>query len=513
MREPGFYPHAPDEVELRETAISLVFLAGERAYKVKKPVRLPFLDYADPQRRRQLCFEEVRLNRRLAPDVYLGVRAIVRDGELMLADGDRDDALEWAVEMRRLPEQCTMAALLDAGRLGRDQVRAVGRRLAAFHADAEAPAEPPGPGAVKRPSDENFQALLDLELSPRERRRAVAAERFFDAFIAGHRDQIAARAARGCVRDGHGDLRLEHVLLVDDGVIAYDCVEFDADLRRIDVAGDLAFLVMELVSHHADALAGELVDAYRGAGGDPGENALLAFYAAYRAWVRAKLAFLADADATPLVDVAERLRWRARLPLILVLCGVTASGKTTVAERLADASGLQVLSSDRVRKELAGLDPAARAPAERYGAAASRRTYEEIGARAADCLRRDGGAIVDATFRHPDQRRAFAERLGRHAPVLYAECRAPRRVLLDRARARTRDQQRVSDATVEMVDRQLAEWRPLDDVPAAAHLALRTDREAGEIADELEALLDRRVAAGHTGPDTGRSLSTAFSGA
>lgn len=351
MREPGFYPHAADEVELHETAISLVFVAGERAYKLKKPVTLPFLDYADPQRRRELCFEEVRLNRRLAPDAYLGVRAIVRDGGLTLADGERDDALEWAVEMRRLPEQRTLAALLDAGRLERDHVRAVGRRLAAFHADADVPSEPPGPSAVKRPSDENFQPLLDLDLSPRERRHAVAAERFFDAFIAGHRDRLAARARSGRVRDGHGDLRLEHVLLLDDGVIAYDCVEFDPALRKIDVAADLAFLLMELEASGADALARELVTAYRDAGGDPGDDSLLSFYAAYRAWVRAKLAFLGGGDPKPLVEVGERLRWGARLPLILVVCGVTASGKTTVAHRVADTSRIPLLSSDHADRD------------------------------------------------------------------------------------------------------------------------------------------------------------------
>lgn len=500
MRDRDFYGHAVDQVEVRETAISVVFLAGERVFKLKKSVALPFLDYGEPPRRRELCHEEVRLNRRLAPYAYLGVRAIVqRDGALALAD-DREDAVEWAVEMRRLPEQRTMAALLGAGQLTSEHADRVGRRLAAFHADAPTPAEPPGPGQVKRPIDENFQPLLDLDLPRVERARLAAAARFFDAFLNGRRDVLAQRAASGRVRDGHGDLRLEHVLVLDEDVIAYDCVEFDAALREIDVSADLAFLVMELAGHDADELATALVAAYRDAGGDPGDDALLAFYAAYRAWVRAKLAYLAGDDATTLVGVAERLRWRARLPLVLVFCGVTASGKSTVAERVGAISGLPVLASDRVRKELAGVDETARAAPEHYGATASRRTYDELGTRAANGVRRGGGAIVDATFRRREERHAFAAAFGdARSHALYVECRAPREVLLKRSDARERDPGRVSDATEEMVDRQLAEWEPLDELPAAAHVSLRTDRDTADIADELEALLDHRLGGGEPG--------------
>lgn len=503
MRRPGFFPHDPGVAELRETAISVVALAGERAYKIKKPVRLPFLDYAEPARRRALCLEEVRLNRRLAPDTYLGVRAIVRDdGGLALAADPREDAVEWAVEMQRLPERQTLAALLDAGRLTSADVHAVGRRLAAFHATAEIASEPAGPGAVKRPIDENFQPLLDLELTASERRRIAAAERFFDAFIVGRRDRLADRAACGRVRDGHGDLRLEHVLLLEgEQVIAYDCVEFDPALRRIDVAADLAFLVMELVARGADPLARELLAAYRGEGGDPGDDALVGFYAAYRAWVRAKLAYLAGEHPATLIAVAERFRWRARGPLILAFCGITASGKSTVADALAAGSAWRVLDSDRVRKQLAGVPPTDHAPAQYYTAAANRRTYRELGARAAVCVRRSGGVIVDATFRRLEDRRAFATGLGdRSAPVLFVECRAPREVLVERAREREHHAQRLSDATSDMVDRQLGEWEPLDETPAVAHLTVRTDRDPAEIADELEALLDRRLIGGEPAP-------------
>lgn len=281
-----------------------------------------------------------------------------------------------------------------------------------------------------------------------ERRRLAAGARFFDAFVTGRRDTLAARAASGRIRDGHGDLRLEHVLLLDDGVTVYDSVEFDPALREIDVGSDLAFLVMELVAAGAEAHAGELVAAYRDAGGDPGEDSLVAFYAAYRAMVRAKVAYLADGEPTWLVEVAERLRWRARLPVVLVLCGVTATGKSTLAGHLAEASGVALLDSDRVRKELAGIEPTSRAGDEVYGREVSRQTYEELGKRAAERTRDCGGVVIDATCRRLQERRALLRPLeGSVAPILFVECRAPRRVLLERARRRERDPRRQSDAT------------------------------------------------------------------
>lgn len=501
MADPGFYPHGPRAVDVRETTISLVFLAGERVYKLKKPVRLPFLDYRDPRRRRELCAEEVRLNRRLAPEVYRGVRAVVRRGErLELAEEDDPAAVEWAVEMERLPEERTLAALLEACRLEPEAMRRVGRRIADFHAEVEVPDEPAGVAAVKRSIDENFQPLLDLELPPVDRGRLASAARFFDAFLVAHRDLLARRAAGGRVRDGHGDLRLEHVLVVDDGVLAYDCVEFDAALRCIDVSADLAYLVMELGQRGAPGLAAELVDAYRQAGGDPGGDALVSFYAAYRAWVRAKLAYLTGGDPSGLVAVAERFRWLARRPLVIALGGVTASGKSHLAGALAAITGVEVMSSDRVRKELGGVPVAARAPAEHYRPAVSRRTYRMLGTRAAAQVRRDGVAIVDATFRDLADRDAFRAGLGeQRRAAVFVECRAPRAVLLDRARARERQPERVSDATADLVDRHLAEWEPLDEVDPRVHLVLRSDRDVATVVDDLEAALDSRMAAGRSG--------------
>lgn len=241
LSDPRFYPHEPATVELRETHLSLVFLAGPLAYKLKKPVVLDFVDYGNLERRRLMCAEEVRLNRRLAPDVYLGVRALCADGEgLRLAAADDPDAVEYLVEMRRYDESRTLAS----GSASSAEAAAVGTTLARFHAAAER-ADGGGPAAVKRTYDDTYETLLALDDGSRAA-ELVAAERFADAFIVENRALLLTRAARGLVRDGHGDLRAEHVLLEARAVEVVDCVEFDPRLREIDVGADLAFLLMDL---------------------------------------------------------------------------------------------------------------------------------------------------------------------------------------------------------------------------------------------------------------------------
>jgi predicted kinase len=320
---------------------------------------------------------------------------------------------------------------------------------------------------------------------------------------------ITRRAQAGLVRDGHGDLRAEHVVL-EDGIEVVDCVEFDSDLRRIDVGEDLAFLVMDLTFKGGPELARDLVRAYRASGGDPGDDALLAFHAAVRAWVRAKVACLrsdepaveehrrtADAgEAQSLFAVGERLAWRARGPLVLAICGVPGSGKSYLAAALRESSGLEVVASDVVRKRLDGLVPTERAGPERYSDAASRATYRHMGERARDEIRRGGCLIVDATFRRRADRDCFRDGLAAcPPPVVFVECRSPADVLAARARERDRRGGSVSDATAELVERLAGEFEPLDDVAPECHVVLRTDRAVADVARELVDTLDRRLEA------------------
>jgi aminoglycoside phosphotransferase family enzyme/predicted kinase len=468
-------------VDVRETHISWVFLDGDRALKLRKEVVFPFLDYGSRERRRRFAEEEIRLGRRLAPDLYRGLLDV--DGELV-------------VEMRRFDEADTLATRLERGDVGEADIRALGRRIAEFHAQAEpAPAGSFGPAQVAATVSENFTTLLDFE-DEIGNPRLAAAHRFAIAFVHGRHAELAARARH--VRDCHGDLRAEHVLFEDGRIEVFDPVEFDPALRRIDVAADLAFLVMELAEAGRRELATALVQEYRSAGGDDGGDALLGFYAAYRAWVRAKVACLrGDLDhARSLAALGERLSWRARRPIVLAICGPAASGKTHLAGELAAAAGLAHLSSDVVRKRLAGLDPEQPAPAAEYSERASLRTYAELGAQAAEAARH-GGALVDATFRRRADRDAFREAYGASSPApVFVECRAPATVIADRARRREQSREGASDATEAIALRQLADFEPLDEVEPDLHVQVRTDRELADVVDDVEAALDARLARG-----------------
>jgi predicted kinase len=324
--------------------------------------------------------------------------------------------------------------------------------------------------------------------------------------VAAHARELHARARRGCVREGHGDLRAEHVLL-DGEVQVVDGVEFDRELRELDVADDLAFLVCDLAALGGERFAKLLVAEYRSAGGDPGPDSLLAFYAAYRALVRAKVALLQAAQAPPrsaahgrasktgrdLIVTAERFAWRARLPLAIAVCGRPASGKSNVARALAETSGLPHLSSDETRKRLAQIRPAERGAAEIYAADWNARTYRELGRRAAAAITQTGGAIVDATFRHRADRASFRSAFAARAPVLFVECLAPAAVLAKRAAVRASDPARVSDADPQVVQDLLGDWDALDEVGPDEHLALRTDRPQEEVVGDVIALLDQRL--------------------
>jgi aminoglycoside phosphotransferase family enzyme/predicted kinase len=509
LSRPDTYPDRPPAVEVHETHISWVFLAGPRAYKLKKPLVLDFVDYGTPQRRRLMCEEEVRCNRRLAPDIYLGVRGVaLADAGVQLTTSDDRRAVDFVVEMRRYDERPTLAARLERGDIREEHVRVVGEILARFHADARRVRDVAAPVlAVERLVQRNLHELLSCVQRRGEIARVQALGRFAHAFITAHAHTLQGRATEGSVREGHGDLRTDHVLVEDGRVQIVDCVEFDQGLRELDVADDLAFLVFDLAAKGGERFGETLVNAYREAGGDPGDDSLIAFYAVYRALVRAKVALVRAAQvpsttaehghrstrARDLIALAERFAWRARLPLLIVVCGLPASGKSHLAGALAELSGLPHLSSDVTRKRLAGLRATVRAPGEHYTSAWNQRTYAELARRAQRALGSYGGVIVDATFRHLADREAFMSVPGSRGQVLFVECQAPRAVLAARAADRQRDPERISDAGPEVVAREHASWEPLDELPADAHLALRTDRPLERIVGDVMALLDRRL--------------------
>lgn len=517
LLDPTLHGCDPLTVALRETHASWVVLAGERAYKVKKPVAFAFLDQRTLAARRDACFAELALNRPLAPEVYLGVRALVRvpgdEARLRLAAAEAaapvGDAVEYAVEMHRFDERATLAGLIAEGRLAAADVEAVAARLAAFHAGAavvaDAPSRPETALAAELALlDRNAEELLSLLPDAGRRDAILAQRRAASAWAAAHAETLAGRAAGGRVRELHGDLRAEHVL-PGPPVQLVDGLEFNPAWRRIDTADELAFLLMDMTALGAADAARALLIAYRAAGGDVGEERLVAFHAVYRAQVRAKVALLrarqerdagegaAHADADRLLATAERFAWQLRLPPLLVVCGPAASGKSRLAEELARRSDRPVLSSDMVRKRLHDAAPTDRLPPSAYTPAANAAVFAAL---ADEAGASDGGAIVDATFRRAADRATFLATLGdeRAATVVFAELVVPAATLRERARRRLADASRVSDATPALAVAQAEAFESLDDIDAERLLLVRGDAPVERLADLLAAALDARLA-------------------
>ena len=508
MQEPSFYGEI-GPVEVRETHMSWVFLTGARAYKLKKPVVLPFVDYGTRERRRQMCHEEVRLNRRLAPRIYLGVRSVVRaHGGWKLADAGDPRAVEHVVEMRRFDEHATLAARLAAGAATGHDVDVIARTIAHFHAAAGRCPLTEYAERFETDLDDSFDAL-----------GANALRRFADAYIQARRPLLHERGLLAV--EGHADLRAEHVVL-EEPLQIVDCVEFDIALRTRDPASDLAFLVMDLEAHGRPDYAERLVRVYCAAGGDVPREHLMAFYAMERALVRAKVdlvrarqrgAGMSVSDAAAArgrakLALAERLGWRARGPLAIVLCGLSGTGKTFLGEVLAERRGARVISSDVVRKELAGVPATEHAPPDAYSRSSSQRVYGELGTRAAAALAEHGSPIViDATARRADDRHRLLEALD--APVVFARCVAPPELLRERVRHRSSAGGSVSDADEAVLAAQ--SFEPLTDAHA---FELRTDAALDAVVENLESALDAFITPGgqetrHERHDESRRLSRA----
>ncbi len=501
LAAPGMYRGRP-QVVVHETHASWVFVAGDRAYKVKKPVALGFLDYSTLARRRSACREEVRVNRDLAPDIYLGVRAIVRSASgFHLARDGAPNAVEYAVEMRSFREKDTFAGLIATGSLTRAHVAEVACRLAEFHR-AAAVVSDWSPDRALTAWQKNVAEMGRLSPAPGWRLDVAAV--FGEAFVKRHALELRRRARWGLIRVGHGDLRCEHVLTGEE-IRVVDRIEFDPELRRTDVACDLAFLAMDLEAHGQLWAARELFDSYRHAGMSPGGEALRSFYAAHWALVRAKVALIAAGaqggdtetqrlgEAQRLWSLGELLCWRARAPLAVVICGPSASGKSVLAEELSRRSKMPVVSSDVVRKRLAHLAPVEAARAEHYSARFTRETYEQLAREALLALRRGDRVIVDATCRSREDRALLLGRLRRVGMTrLVVRCDVPLELVLERSARRLRDPQRVSDATPLLAEEQFHGFEELDELSAREVLRLDTaqpvDAQVAAVATAVDRL-------------------------
>jgi hypothetical protein len=444
LRDPAFYPHRPPEVQLVQTHISYVFLAGSEVYKIKKPVRFTFLDFSTLERRRHFCHEEVRLNRRLAPDVYRGVVSVCRgNAGFRLGPEDDPDAVEYAVHMRRLREDRILKQLLESAEVLPEMIDRLVKRLAEFHRSALCDAEVTAngaPAAVFSILQDNFDAVRPFRGRTVSQHDDDAIQQFSRRFLDRHTDLFLRRQSERRIRDGHGDLHSEHICF-ENGVEIFDCVEFNPKFRRCDAASEIAFLAMDLDFHGRPDLAAHLVQRYAAATGDADLPKLVPFYKCYRAYVRGKVDSLksdepevseedrraASESARAHFTLAYRYTWSYQ-PCLVVFSGLSGSGKTSVASALQRRTGFLHLNSDIIRKQLAGLPPDAPAPLERerdlYSPAQSARTYETMFARARQGLADGIGVIMDATFMRAVDRQAARSLAQTHgAAFLLVECR------------------------------------------------------------------------------------------
>jgi uncharacterized protein len=515
LSRPAAYEHATDAVEVRQTHISTVFLAGEYAYKIKKPVNFGFLDFTELERRHQVCLDEVRLNRRLAPSVYLGVVPVVRSAQGLTVDRE-GEAVEWAVKMRRLPDHATLLSAMQRGELTQGRLEAVAGRVASFHRSADRGPHIAAFGkfdVVAGNARENFaqaapEVGFTLSAPVFEELRNLT-----EAKLAEARPLIDDRAARGVPCDGHGDLRLEHIYLFPGepppgDLVIIDCLEYTERFRFADPVSDIAFATMELeFAGRADA-ARTLAEAYFRFSGDDAGRPLLPLYVAYRSIVRGKVRGFELRETEIPAERRTKSLGRAkahfllalgilapprRRPLLALVAGLPGTGKSTLARALGDKAGFEVIRSDVVRKEVAGL--AARESAANtwksglYADEWTRRTYEEVRSRAEKALFEGKRVVVDASFGRETLRIDLLEAASALAvPAVLFVCDAPSDLVRARLDSRRDD---ASDADAMVYDAARRAWEPFGPKTRSAVIRVDAADAASACEQALTALGER----------------------
>ncbi len=504
LLRPSAYGHpAPDPV-LEETHISWVVLAGDYAYKIKKPVRLPFLDYSNVDARKHFCEEEVRLNRRLAPELYLGVSTIVATGDGLAMD--REGAtVDYAVRMRRFPSAHRLDRRLAARSLDGPDIDRCAIRIADMH--RAAPRADPGKvrdaaGDALDPVTACLDALGDRSPAVRDARRWLKDR---EPALAA---TFASRRQGGWIRECHGDLHLANLADLGGSIVPFDAIEFDPALRWTDIQADAAFLLMDLQSRQRRDLGWRFYDGWLARTGDYEGVGTLRFYLIYRHLVRAKVDRIRLSQA--LTDPTERRRIENRLaihlgairdlvrpgrPALILTHGLSASGKSTVARALAADMPMVRLPADLIRKRMAGLDPfdeAARPPDGLYAREFTDQVYGELKRLAGFVMDAGWNVIVDATFLTAERRRPLLElATERDLPVLCLHCRAPAAELRRRIVARCRAGTDPSDADLAVLEDQMARIEG----PSAGEQDVWLDLDTTRLpaADEMAAGLRKRL--------------------
>jgi aminoglycoside phosphotransferase family enzyme/predicted kinase len=472
-------PSSLDGACFVDTHLSLLVFVGDRVYKLRKAVHFGFVDFTSREARETDCHREVELNRRLAPDVYLGVIDILSEGR----------PIDHMVVMRRLPEERRLASMVRVGTASDGHVRSIAHLLASFHSGASRSSRIDRSGTPERlnrswqshysETDRFRGSLLDPAVDGEIRQLA-------GRYLLGRGDLLLHRIESGAICDGHGDLQAEDVFCLEDGPRILDCLEFDDELRYGDVLADLAFLVMDLERLGATELADRLVALYREFAGCEVPLSLLHHYCASRAYVRTKVSCLryeqepavGTDEVTKLHALCRSFLERARIRLVLV-GGLPGSGKSTLAGRLAQDTGAIVLSSDEIRKELAGLSVDVPAPAPfregLYTEESTLETYRTMLGRAEVLLRNGESVVLDASWSDAEFRRlagVVAERTV--SDLTEVRCSAPPAIMTERVESRRIGESGPSDATAEILQAMAARYDPW---PRASEIDTRQSPE------------------------------------
>jgi len=506
---PAAFPHAVTRFRVIETHISWVVLTGSFAYKIKKPVRYDFLDASTLARRRELCEEELRLNRRLVPDLYVDVVPLTREGGQLKVGGPAY-AVEYAVRMREFDPSQDLATQLEAGRVSLSDVRSLAVKIAEFHRHAAVAAAETPLGDVASIGDQIVDNLAVLERCLEQSEDIAAICRLDDWFrrsLAESRPLLAVRKRDGSVRECHGDLHGHNIVRWRQRWTPFDCIEFNPDLRWIDVMSDVAFLFMDFVAHGRSDLAHGFLSRYLEETGDYEGLRVLRLYAVYRALVRAKVDALgaksASAEGAPALHErqARRLRVaadlsRPRLPALLITHGVAACGKSWLSERLIPELHAVRVRSDLERKRLAGMEALEVSRSgigeDLYDAAVTDSLYTRLRGCAESALAGGVSVIADAAFLSAVQREQFRElATQQQVPFMILSCHASTATLHARLDERARAALDPSEATRAVLDHQLATLEPLSAQEEAYALQIDTSSltNLDSVVDAVKCLL------------------------
>jgi len=499
LLEPKAYPEAPQRIELVQTQMSFVFLTDEDeyVYKVKKPVNLGFLDYTTLEKRRFYCQKEVELNRRLCPEVYLGVVPITRDRNNIFVEG-KGEIIEYAVKMRRLPQEAMMDVLLVKNQVSPEMITAVAQKLAEFHQRAETNTNISAFGNIKvitKNTEENFnqtEKYIGKTTSP-DRYQHI--KNYTESFIEKNAPLFRRRIKEGRIRDCHGDVHAAHICFASD-ICIYDCIEFNDRFRYCDVASEVAFLAMDLDHYGQADLSRSFVNAYIDRCQDEELRKLLNFYKCYRAYVRGKVEsfklddpYIAPDEKRQALEMASSYfdlahAYTRSRPILLITTGLVGTGKTALAQALAKRLGLVVISSDVTRKQLAGIPVTEHRFDEFdtgiYSAEFSGKTYDKMFSQTKDFLGDGGSVIIDASFIKAGER-LKAKRLAEEmrADFFIVECSLDEKTIKQRL-ARRLEEGSTSDGRWEIYQPQKRAFDPVVEVPPQNHVIIDTSKPVEE---------------------------------